>query len=126
MVFRLCFLYRGATLFTFVKNYVRRFQDTDLFKQIFYRMLKGITDKSLISENHVFIDSNHVKASANKRKFEKKLVRKETRVYEAKLQSELNKDSIDHGRKHSHLRNLRMKERKKLKKVQQTPKVGIT
>ncbi|WP_172799143.1 transposase, partial [Bacillus sp. FJAT-29814] len=62
---------------TFGKNYERRFKDTDLFEQIFYRILKEAADKKLISEEHVFIDSTHVKASANKRKFEKKVVRKE-------------------------------------------------
>ncbi|MCM2981064.1 transposase, partial [Niallia circulans] len=55
---------------TFGKNYERRFKETDLFEQIFYRILKEITDKGLLSADHVFIDSTHVKASANKRKFE--------------------------------------------------------
>ncbi|WP_110928883.1 IS1182 family transposase [Bacillus massiliglaciei] len=84
---------------TFGKNYERRFQDTDIFEQIFYRILKEIADKGLLSADHVFIDSTHVKASANKRKFEKKIVRKETRAYEAKLQEELNQDRVDHGKK---------------------------
>jgi len=84
---------------TFGKNYERRFKDTDIFEQIFYRILKEIADKGLLSADHVFIDSTHVKASANKRKFEKKIVRKETRAYEAKLQEELNQDRIDHGKK---------------------------
>lgn len=57
---------------TFGKNYERRFKETDLFEQIFYRILKEITDKGLLSADHVFIDSTHIKASANKRKFEKK------------------------------------------------------
>jgi transposase len=61
---------------TFGKNYERRFKDTDLFQKIFYRILKEASDKKLISAEHVFIDSTHVKASANKRKFEKKIVRK--------------------------------------------------
>ncbi|MDQ0223679.1 transposase, partial [Metabacillus niabensis] len=30
---------------TFGKNYERRFKETDLFEQIFYRILKEITDK---------------------------------------------------------------------------------
>ena len=58
---------------TFSKNYERRFKDTDLFEKIFYRILKVASDKNLISTEHVFIDSTHVKASANKHKFEKNL-----------------------------------------------------
>lgn len=50
---------------TLGKNYERRFQDTYLFEQIFYRILKEIADKGLLSTDHIFIDSTHVKASAN-------------------------------------------------------------
>lgn len=50
---------------TFGKNYARRFQDTDVFEQIFYRILKEIMKKGLLHADHVFIDSTHVKASAN-------------------------------------------------------------
>ncbi|MBO2255885.1 transposase, partial [Salmonella sp. 32100201201700098SM] len=84
---------------TFGKNYERRFKNTDLFEQIFYRILKTATEKNLISAEHVFVDSTHVKASANKRKFEKKVVRKETRAYQERLQEEINQDREDHGKK---------------------------
>lgn len=84
---------------TFGKNYERRFKDTDLFEQIFYRILKNASEKKLISSEHVFVDSTHVKASANKRKFEKKVVRKETRAYQAQLQEEINQDRENHGKK---------------------------
>ncbi|SGI86433.1 Transposase domain (DUF772) [Mycobacterium tuberculosis] len=84
---------------TFGKNYERRFKDTDLFEQIFYRILKTAAEKNLISAEHVFVDSTHVKASANKRKFEKKVVRKETRAYQERLQDEINQDREDHGKK---------------------------
>ncbi|MCM3527652.1 IS1182 family transposase [Cytobacillus oceanisediminis] len=84
---------------TFGKNYERRFKDSDLFEQIFYRILKTAAEKNLISAEHVFVDSTHVKASANKRKFEKKVVRKETRAYQERLQEEINQDREDHGKK---------------------------
>jgi transposase len=84
---------------TFGKNYERRFKDSDLFEQIFYRILKTAAEKNLISTEHVFVDSTHVKASANKRKFEKKVVRKETRAYQERLQEEINQDREDHGKK---------------------------
>ncbi|MDM5453593.1 IS1182 family transposase [Peribacillus simplex] len=84
---------------TFGKNYERRFKDTDLFEQIFYRILMTAANKKLISAEHVFVDSTHVKASANKRKFEKKIVRKETRAYQGRLQEEINQDRENHGKK---------------------------
>jgi len=45
-----------------------------------------------------------VKASATKRKYDKKVVRKETRAYEEKLQIELNIDREEHG-KHQYKSN---------------------
>jgi transposase len=59
---------------TFGKNYLRRFQDTDVLEKIFYRILKEIIDKGLLSADHVFVDSTHIKASANKRKYDKKVL----------------------------------------------------
>jgi len=109
---------------TFGKNYERRFKDTDLFEQIFYRILKEITDKDLLSADHVFIDSTHVKASANKRKFEKKVVRKETRAYEAKLQEELNQDRIDHDKKPFPPEKFEKEETKEIKESTTDPESG--
>lgn len=84
---------------TFGKNYVRRFQDTDLFEQIFYRILKEAVEQGFVDPEVVFIDSTHVKANANKRKFIKKQVRAETRRYEAQLSTEINEDRMEHGKK---------------------------
>lgn len=109
---------------TFGKNYVRRFQDSDIFEQIFYRILKEIADKGLLSADHVFIDSTHVKASANKGKFEKKIVRKETRAYEAKLQEELNLDRIDHGKKPFPPEKFEKEETKEIKESTTDPESG--
>ena len=109
---------------TFGKNYVRRFQDSDIFELIFYRILKEIADKGLLSADHVFIDSTHVKACANKRKFEKKMVRKETRAYEAKLQEELNLDRIDHGKKPFPPEKFEKEETKEIKESTTDPESG--
>jgi hypothetical protein len=40
-----------------------------------------------------------VKASANKRKFTKKVVHKETRAFQERLQEEINQDRENHGKK---------------------------
>nr|WP_106779767.1 IS1182 family transposase [Lysinibacillus timonensis] len=109
---------------TFGKNYERRFQDTDIFEQIFYHILKEIADKGLLSADHVFIDSTHVKASANKRKFEKKMVRKETRAYEAKLQEELNQDRINRGKKPFSPDKFEKEEMKEIKESTTDPESG--
>ena len=50
---------------TFGKNYTRRFKDTDLFEQIFERILEECFKHHLVDTKEVFVDATHVKASAN-------------------------------------------------------------
>lgn len=109
---------------TFGKNYERRFKDSDLFEQIFYRILKSAADKKLISAEHVFIDSTHVKASANKRKFEKKVVRKESRAFQEQLQEEINRDREDHGKKPIPPDKFKKDEEKEIKQSTTDPESG--
>jgi transposase len=85
---------------TFGKNYARRFHDSDLFEQIFYRILREATNYGLVDPSIAFIDSTHVKANANKKKFDKKIVRVDTRSYQNQLEEEINIDREVHGKKH--------------------------
>ncbi|QPQ34562.1 IS1182 family transposase [Lysinibacillus sp. JNUCC-52] len=109
---------------TFGKNYARRFQDTNVFEQIFYRILKEIMNRGLLHADHVFIDSTHVKASANKRKYDKKVVRKETRAYEEKLQLELNIDREENGKKPFPPQKFKKDEWKEIKESTTDPESG--
>jgi len=109
---------------TFGKNYERRFKDTDLFEQIFYRILKTAAEKKLISAEHIFIDSTHVKASANKHNFEKKVVRKETRAYQKQLQEEINQDREEHGKKPFPPDKFEKEESKEIKESTTDPESG--
>ena len=109
---------------TFGKNYVRRFADTDLFEQIFYRILMEVVNKGLLSSEHVFVDSTHVKASANKRKFTKKVVRKEVRAYEEKLQLELNLEREERGKKPFSPESFEKEEFKEIKESTTDPESG--
>ncbi|MEH7727337.1 IS5/IS1182 family transposase, partial [Bacillus altitudinis] len=47
----------------------------------------------------------HVKANANKKKLEKKVVRVETRSYQNQLHEEINLDREEHGKKPLPLQN---------------------
>jgi transposase len=84
---------------TFGKNYIRRFKDTDIFEQIFTKILEEIMKAGFIKTDAVFIDATHVKASANKKKYDKKLIEKESRSYQQLLDQEINEDRIEHGKK---------------------------
>ncbi len=84
---------------TFGKNYVRRFRDSDVFEQLFYRILKQAMDKGFVSPEVAFIDSTSIKANANKRKHRKKVVRTETRAYQTQLEEEINGERVKNGKK---------------------------
>ena len=49
----------------------RRFKDTDLFEVIFKKILAQATLNGFIDSSNIFIDSTHIKASANKKKYNK-------------------------------------------------------
>ena len=84
---------------TFGKNYTRRFKDTDLFEQIFSKILKDCMKYKLVDTEHIFIDSTHVKACANSKKMRKRIAHEQTLWYEEELQKEITKDREAHGKK---------------------------
>lgn len=86
--------------------------------------MKTATEKKLISAEHVFIDSTHVKASANKHKFEKNVVRKETRAYQERLQEEINQDREEHGKKPFPPDKFEKEELKEIKESTTDPESG--
>ena len=47
---------------TFGKNYTRRFKDTDLFEQIFSKILEDCMKYKLVNTEQIFVDATHVKA----------------------------------------------------------------
>ncbi|MGN8739551.1 transposase [Bilifractor sp. HCP3S3_D3] len=77
---------------TFGKNYTRRFQDTDLFEQIFLQILSKCYKYKLVDPNEIFIDSTHVKARANNKKWRKKIAEQETLFYQQQLQKEIQEE----------------------------------
>ena len=85
---------------TFGKNYKRRFEGTDLFEQIFQKILLQCMQKGLVDTDTMFVDSTHVKAAANRKKSKKILVAKRTaRYYEEQLREEIDADRESHGKK---------------------------
>ena len=84
---------------TFGKNYTRRFKDTDLFEQIFERILEECFKHHLVDTKEVFVDATHVKASANINKKQQIRIREEALFYEEQLKKEIDADRVAHGKK---------------------------
>lgn len=84
---------------TFGKNYTRRFKDTDLFEQIFQRILEECYKFKLIDPTEVFVDATHVKARANNKKMRKRIAEQEALFFEDMLKQEIRSDREEHGKK---------------------------
>ena len=84
---------------TFGKNYSRRFKDTDLFEQIFSKILEECMNYKLINTDEIFVDATHVKACANSKKMRKRVAHEQALWYEDELQKEINEDRQAHGKK---------------------------
>ena len=70
---------------TFGKNYTRRFKDTDLFEQIFSKILEDCMKYKLVNTEQIFVDATHVKACANSKKMRKRVAHEQALWYEEEL-----------------------------------------
>lgn len=84
---------------TFGKNYNRRFKGTALFEQIFQHILSECFQAGLVNASVVFVDSTHVKARANGKKYHDEMAKEQTLWYEKELWEEIQKDREAHGKK---------------------------
>ena len=84
---------------TFSKNYTRRFKGTDLFEQIFSKILEECFKHYLVDPRHVFVDATHIKANANTRKYTKVEAKHQSLFYEEELIKEINEDRKNRGKK---------------------------
>ena len=84
---------------TWSQNYIRRFGDSDVFDQIFTRILEEVMDYGYLDLTTIFGDSTHQKANANKNKFKNEKVELAKKIYEDELLKEINEDRETHGKK---------------------------
>ncbi len=73
---------------TFSQNLRRKFLETNLFTHI----VKEAYEYGFIDPENIFGDSTHVKASANKKKHQDKIVQYTENLYYEDLKKDINKD----------------------------------
>ena len=83
----------------FSQNRRRRFNDSDIFEEIFDEIVLQAIEHKLVDGHTLYTDSTHLKASANINRFERKIVEKSTRSYIADLDADVAKDRDEHGKK---------------------------
>ena len=85
---------------TYSKNYSRKFKNNQISEQIFLGVLKQLYEHELVDMESLFIDGTHIKANANKNKYTKEEVLKQTaKAYQEELDKEINEDRKKHGKK---------------------------
>lgn len=83
---------------TFSQNYIRRFQGTDVFENIFVKIVEQAIKYNLVKGETFFTDSTHKKANANKNKFHEEI---QQVVHQRKiwLEEEINHERNKQGKK---------------------------
>jgi transposase/IS5 family transposase len=84
---------------TLSQNRCRRFQDSPVYQEIFDEIVFQAMNHNLVGGEQLFTDSTHIRANANRNRFTKEVVRKQTRDYLGELDRAVNEDRIAHGKK---------------------------
>ena len=71
----------------------------ELAEEIFEHILNKAINNKMIDPSVVFIDGTHIKASANKKKYQKEQVKKAAKIYEEQLREEVNAEREALGKK---------------------------
>ena len=83
---------------TFSQNYIRRYAGTEVFENIFVKIVEQAINYGLVKGETFFTDSTHKKANANKNKHHLEIVR-EVKKRREWLEKEINEERIKQGKK---------------------------
>ena len=78
--------------------FCKRFPE-ELSSEIFEHILNKALNNRMVDPNIIFIDGTHIKASANKKKFQKERVAKTAKIYSEQLRQEVNAEREKLGKK---------------------------
>lgn len=84
---------------TISQNRRRRFDGTDVFRQMFNDLVGMAYERGFIEGKVLYTDSTHLKANANNKKFKKVFVEENTRAYLDELEQAVNEDRKEHGKR---------------------------
>jgi transposase len=71
----------------------------ELSEEIFDHILNKALNNRMVDPSIIFIDGTHIKASANKKKFQKQQVARTAKIYAEQLREEVNEERIKLGKK---------------------------
>jgi transposase len=97
---------------TISQNRRRKFNGTDVFEKVFDTIVLNAIEHGFIKGKILYTDSTHIKANANKNKFERKIVEKSIKDYIYDLDGAVNKDRENHNKKLLKKKNISQKQKK--------------
>ena len=84
---------------TISQNRRRRFCESTIYQDIFDEIVVQAINRKMVDGSVLYSDSTHLKANANKNKFEVRDVQKSTRDYIERLEEDIATDREAHGKK---------------------------
>lgn len=84
---------------TLSQNRRRRFRDSEVYQQIFDEIVELACRQGLVTGKVLYTDSTHLKANANKNKFEVARVEVKPVEYLAQLEAAIDEDRVAHGKR---------------------------
>ncbi|AJX77951.1 hypothetical protein BG16_1158 [Burkholderia pseudomallei MSHR2543] len=84
---------------TFSQNRRRRFTDTTVYQEIFDEIVRQAIKRGLVDGRVLYTDSTHLKANANKGKFDVVKLEQTPAAYTEALNAAVDADRATHGRK---------------------------
>lgn len=84
---------------TISRNRNERFAGTDVYQQVFDEIVVQAIEHKLIDGKTLYTDSTHLKANANKHRYEKKLVSASVKAYTEELDADIAREREAHGKK---------------------------
>jgi len=84
---------------TISQNRRRRFSESTIYQEIFDEMVMQAIRRKMVDGTILYTDSTHLKANANKHKFELQEVQKSTREYLETLEEDVTRDRETHSKK---------------------------
>lgn len=84
---------------TLSQNRIRRFNESDVYQQIFDQIVEQAMKKRLVGGTTLYTDSTHLKANANKNKHVKVRAMQERQAYLDELDKAVETDRLSHGKK---------------------------
>ena len=78
--------------------FCKRFPE-DLTEEIFAHILNKALNHRMVDPKMIFMDGTHIKASANKKKYQKEKVAKTAKIYAEQLREEINAEREELGKK---------------------------